>query len=109
MCITAKKSKKKYCFSSLTKNKCFWNTFKLFFSNNVQSSEILKLAEKDENLITNEEKAPVKLNNFFSNVVINVEIPKFEIFDPLSENIDHPTLKAIGKYGKHSSNSFRIY
>ena len=50
-----------------------------------------------------------KLNDFVSNVVINVEIPKFESFDPLSENIDHPTLKTIGKYRKHSSNSFRIY
>ena len=36
-------------------------------------------------------------NNFFSKAVINLKIPKFENFDPLSENIHHP-LKAIVKH-----------
>ena len=45
----------------------------------------------------------MKLKNFFSNTVINLYISKFENFDPLSENIDHPTFKAIAKYRKHSS------
>ena len=44
----------------------------------------------------------MKLNDFFSNVVINLKIPKFGNFDPFSENIDHP-LKAILKYRKHPS------
>ena len=33
----------------------------------------------------------MELNDFFSNAVINLIIPKFENFDPLSENIDYPT------------------
>ena len=45
----------------------------------------------------------MKLNDFFSNDVINLRILKFENFDLLSENIGHPTLKAIVKYRKHSS------
>ena len=45
----------------------------------------------------------MKLNDFFSNDVINLKILKFENFDLLSENIGHPTLKAIVKYRKHSS------
>ena len=40
------------------------------------------------------------LNDFFSNAVINLKIPKFEKWDPFSENIDH-LLKAIVKYRKH--------
>ena len=51
-------------------------------------------------LITNEEELVMELNNFFSNAVINLKIPNFENFDPLSENIDHP-LKDIVKYRKH--------
>ena len=50
--------------------------------------------------ITNEEEATMELNDFFSNAVINLKISKFENFDPLSENIEHP-LKAIVKYRKH--------
>ena len=30
-----------------------------------------------------------------------ITISKFENFDPLSQNIDHPILKAIVKYKKH--------
>ena len=43
----------------------------------------------------------MELNDFFSNVVINREIPKFENFDPFSGNIDH-YMKVIVKYRKHS-------
>ena len=43
----------------------------------------------------------MKLKNFFSNTVINLYISKFENFDALSENIDHPTFKAIANYRKH--------
>ena len=50
--------------------------------------------------ITNEEEATMELNDFFSNAVINLKISKFENFDPLSENIEHP-LKGIVKYRKH--------
>ena len=42
----------------------------------------------------------MELNNFFSNTVINLKISKFENFELLSENIEHP-LKAIVKYRKH--------
>ena len=38
----------------------------------------------------------MKLNDFVANAVINLQIPKFENFDLLSEN-KHPTLKIIIK------------
>ena len=43
----------------------------------------------------------MKLNDFFSNAVINLKIPKFENLDTFSENIDHRTLKAIVKDRKY--------
>ena len=45
----------------------------------------------------------MKLNDFVSNAVINLKIPKFENFDPSSENKDHPTSKIIVKCKKHPS------
>ena len=42
------------------------------------------------------------LNDFFSDAVINLKIPKFENSDPFSENIDHP-LRTTVKYRKHPS------
>ena len=72
-------------------------------SNRVQPSERIKLAEEDDTLITKEEEVALKLNYIFLNAVINLKTLNFENFDPLSENIDHPTLKAIVKYRKHPS------
>ena len=43
----------------------------------------------------------MELNDFFSNVVINLKIPKFENFDPFLGNINH-YMKVIVKYRKHS-------
>ena len=37
----------------------------------------------------------MKLNDFFSNAVINLNIPKFENFDSLQENIDHSDLNKL--------------
>ena len=37
----------------------------------------------------------MKLNDFFSNAVINLNIPKFENFDSLQENIDHFALNKL--------------
>ena len=94
-----RKAKKVY-FTSLsekhiTENKCFWKTVKPFLSKKVLSSERIKLAEEDDTLIINEEEFGMKLNDFFSNAVINLKIPKLGNFDPLSENIDRPTFKDL--------------
>ena len=72
-------------------------------SNRAQSSERIKLAEEDDTLITKEEEVALKLNYIFLNAVINLKTLNYENFDPLSENIDHPTLKGIVKYRKHPS------
>ena len=100
-----RKEKKGY-FTSLNEehiieNKCFWETVKPFLSNKVQSSERMKLCEENDTLI--KEEVAMELNDFFSNAVINLKIPKFENFDPLSESMDHRTVESIVKYIKHPS------
>ena len=45
----------------------------------------------------------MKLNDFFSNTVINLKILKFEKFDPFSVKIDHPISESFVKYRKHPS------
>ena len=42
-------------------------------------------------------------NNFFGNIVKNLNIFQYSDFDPIIENVKDPTLKAILKYEKHPS------
>ena len=42
-------------------------------------------------------------NNFFGNIVKNLNISQYSDFDPIIENVKDPTLKAILKYKNHSS------
>ena len=44
-----------------------------------------------------------ELNSFFSSVVKNLNIPNYEGCGPLSDSIDHPTLKAVVKWRNHRS------
>ena len=102
-----KKSKKDY-FSKLnekqvTDYKRFWKTVKLFLWNKVQSSERINLTEENDSLVTDCGNVAKELNSFFSSVVKNLNIPNYEGCDPLSGNIDHPTLKAIVKCRNHPS------
>ena len=41
--------------------------------------------------------------NFFANAVKNLNIPNYQNCDPLAENIDDPTLKAIARWRNHPS------
>ena len=42
-------------------------------------------------------------NNFFGNIVKNLNISQYSDFDPIIEKVKDPTLKAILKYEKHPS------
>ena len=85
----------------ITNNKRFWKTVKLFLSNKVQSSERINLTDENNSLVTDGGKVATELNSFFSSVVKNLNIPSYEGCDPLSDNIFHPTLKAIVKWRNH--------
>ena len=102
-----KKSKKDF-FSKLnekqiTNNKRFWKTVKPFLSNKVQSSERTNLTDENDSLVTCCGKVAKELNSFFSSVVKNLNISSYEGCDSLSDNIDHPTLKAVVKWRNHPS------
>ena len=44
------------------------------------------------------------LNNFFSNIVQNLDISRYSNEEPLVSNANSATLKAILKHRKHPSN-----
>ena len=76
------KEKEKY-FANLnvkkiTENKNFWQTTKPFLSEKSKSKEKIALIEKEELVSDNTEVANC-LNNFFSNIVKNLEVPKYEV------------------------------
>ena len=87
----------------ITDKKHFWKTVKPFLSNKVQSSERINLTDENYSLVTDCGKVATELNSFFSSVVKNLNIPSYEGCDPLSDNIFHPTLKAIVKWRNHPS------
>ena len=59
---------------------------------------------EDENLVSDDAEVANCLNNFFSNIVKNLEIPKYDVEGDLHLNMNsHPTLKAVFKYKNHPS------
>lgn len=58
------------------------------------------VSEKGETLNTESETSET-LNDFFSNIVKNLNIPRYSRTDSVTENITDSTLKAILKYKDH--------
>ena len=102
LCLSLiRKSKKDYSSNlnekQIADNKRFWKTVKPFLSNKVQYSERINLTEENDSLVTDRGKFAKELNSFSSSVLKNLNIPNYDGYDPLSDNIDHPTRKAIVK------------
>ena len=57
----------------------------------------------DDELIADEQKVANSLNDFCFSIVTSLNSPESQNADPLSDNIDHPTLKAIMKWRNHPS------
>ena len=83
-------------------NKQFWKVVKPLFSDESISGDKINLTENGEYVKTEMKTAEV-FNNFFSNMVKNLKIPHYSNFDPIAQNIEDPTLKAIVKYKNHPS------
>ena len=59
---------------------------------------------ENENMVSDDAEVANCLDNFFSDIVKNLEIPKYEVEDDLYLNMNsHPTQKAVFKYKNHSS------
>ena len=106
-CVSLTRKTKKEYFSNLnekdlTDNKKFWKIVKPFLSNKNISTEKITLVENEE-VVDSDEKASEMFNTFFTNIVPNLNITKFDACDPLAENIDDPIISAIVKYKNHPS------
>ena len=99
-----RKEKKEY-FANLNEkdiidNKKFWQTVQPFLSEKLKSREKITLEE----LVSSEYDVAQRFNQFFSNIVKNLDIPKYVVEDTLHLNLkNHPTLMAILKYRDHPS------
>ena len=75
---------------------------KPLFSDKSISGDKINVTENGEYIKTEMKTAEV-FNSFFSNIVKNIKIPQYSNFDPIAQNIEDPTLKALVKYKSHPS------
>ena len=66
------------------------------------NNEKITLVENDE-IISNNDEIAETLNNFFINVIRNLNIPQYEDPTTDADNIVDPVFKAIEKFKTHSS------
>ena len=104
--VLLEKQKKDYCnnldHKKVTDNKSFSRTVKPLFSD--KSSSISKfILIENELLLNDDEKILSTLNDFFSNVVSNLNIPPYEDPSVNPEQFEDPVLKANEKYKYHPS------
>ena len=101
-----RKSKRGYYenlnIENLTDNQLFWKSVKPLLSDKSRIRDRINISEKAKILKTESETAE-SLISFFSNIVKNLNISRYREFDPVTENITDPTLKAIFKYKDHPS------
>ena len=107
LCTSLLRKEKKNYFegldtSKITDNKMFWKTVKPMFSNKNVSKESITLV-KDDEIISDSQKVAELFNNFFANIVTELNLA---IDEDLLENVDHirnPITKATEKYKNHPS------
>ena len=78
-------------------NKKFWKTVKPFLSDKTMMDDNITLVENDE-ITTDDLKVAEIFNNFFSEIVPNLNITTNEDILTDTSYIDDPVLKAIKKY-----------
>ena len=106
-CVSLLRKTKKRYYENLNEkfvvdNKLFWKTVKPLLSDNVAGKDEIHLIENNELVKTDLETAEV-LNNFFSNIVQNLDISRYSNDEALVSNTNDATLKAILKYRNHPS------
>ena len=56
---------------------------------------------EEEEIIKTDQALAKVLNNIFSNIIKNPEIPQYDQVDPICQSIKDPVIKAIIKYKNH--------
>ena len=96
-------AKKKKFFTKIngkdiTENRKFWQTVKPFVSDKVKSKEPIILVNNDT-IESNETEVAKSFNEFFSNIVKNLEILEYQCEDNLHSRLSsNPVLQAIMKH-----------
>ena len=107
-CVSLLRKEKKEYFAKINEkdisdNRNFWQTVKLFISDKIKSKESIILVNND-NIESNEFDVAKTFNEFFSNIVKNLEIPEYQCEDNLHIRLSsNPVLLAIMKYRNHPS------
>ena len=106
-CVSLLRKTKKNYFSNLyekkiTDNEIFWKPVKPFLSDKTPSDKKIPLIEKDKIIKTDSNTANI-LNTFFSTIISNLNIPEYQVSDPISNDVSDPVLKSIQKYKDHPS------
>ena len=78
----------------------FWKTIQLLLSDKSCIRDRTSISEKGEILKTDSEIAEA-LNDFFSNIVKDLNISRYSELDSVAENTTETTLRAIFKYKDH--------
>ena len=99
-CVSLLRKEKKEYFANLNEkdmidNKKFWQTGNPFLSEKSKSREKNNFSGKGE-LVSSESDVAQHFNQFFSNIVKNLDIPKYVVEDKLHLNLkNHPILMVI--------------
>ena len=106
ICTSLLRRTKKEYYSKLNPNNIcdnrkFWKTVKPFFSEKSVTTENITIVDKNE-IYEDDEKVSEIFNDFFSNAVNNLNIPKYVSLIQDSDESD-PIMKAIIKYNNHDS------
>ena len=115
LCVSLLRKEKKEYFAKINEkdisdNRKFWQTVKPIISDKIKSKESIILV-KNNNIRSNEFHVAKTFNEFFSNIVKNLEIPEYQCEDNLRIRVSsNPVLHAIMKYRNHPSiNTIRQY
>ena len=86
----------------MSDNKTFWKTVKPFFTEKVVNHDGVLLVEKNKTISDNDEISQ-KVNNFFADIVKNLNIPQYEDYLVNTDDIDDPILRAKVNFKNHQS------
>ena len=105
LCKKLLKNTKKTYFENLdtkkiTDNRSFWRTVPQLFTQNSSKSETINLID-DSKIISSDEELCETFNQFFSDVVPTLSIPKPKSFPTASDNLD--LIIVIKSFDKHPS------
>ena len=114
-CVSLLRKEKKEHFAKINEkdisdNRKFWQTVSSFISDKIKSKESIILVNTN-NIESNEFDVAKTFNEFFSNIVKNLEIPEYQREDNLHIRLSsNPVLHATMKYRNHPSiNTVRQY